>query len=86
VTFEDGMLNLAVKATPFEVQGKFVRQERPWGNWSRKLELPKEVDPTNITAEFQNGVLMVRVPKTATAKPLRIDIRAAKKAIEGKSS
>ncbi len=86
VSFEDGMLSLAVKATPFEVQGKFVRQERPWGNWSRKLELPKEVDPANITAEFQNGVLMVRVPKTATAKPLRIDIRAAKKAIEGKSS
>ena len=86
LTFEDGMLSLALRAMPFEVQGRFIRQERPWGNWSRKLELPKEVDAANITAEFENGVLTVRVPKTATAKPLRIDIRAAEKAIEGKRS
>ena len=41
VTFEGGMLSIAAKAVPFETQGTFIRQERPWGNWSRKLELPK---------------------------------------------
>src|SRR6266566_4270652 len=50
VTFENGMLGLAVKAAPFAVEGKLIRQERPWGSWSRKLELPKEVDPANIAA------------------------------------
>ena len=83
VTFENGMLNLAVKAAPFDVQGKFIRQERPWGSWSRKLELPKEVDATHIVAEFENGVLSVRVPKAAKAKPLRIAIGVADESTEG---
>ena len=82
VTFEGGMLSIAVKAAPVEVQGTLIRQERPWGNWSRKLELPKEVDSANIVAEFDNGVLTVRVPKAAKAIPQRIAIRTAEKAIE----
>ncbi len=83
VTFEGGMLSIAVKAPPFDVQGKLIRQERPWGNWSRKLELPMEVDSANIAAQFDNGVLTVRVPKAAKAKPVRIPIGAAHKLIEG---
>ncbi len=83
VTFEGGILSLTVKAAPIQVQGTFVRQERPWGNWSRKLELPTEVDPAGIVAQFENGVLIVRVPKAAKAKPLRIAIGAADKAIAG---
>ena len=72
VTFDNGMLSVMLKAVPFERQGRFIRQERPWGNWSRKLELPKEVDPANIVAEFANGNLMVRIPRKATkAAPQR---------------
>ena len=83
VTFENGVLSLTVPAAPVELQGNLVRHERPWGNWSRKLELPKEVDPVNIVAEFDNGVLTVRMPKAARAEPQRIAIRTADKAIEG---
>jgi HSP20 family protein len=77
------MLCLAVKAVAFEVQGNFIRQERPWCNWKRKLELPQDVDSANIAAQFENGVLIVRVPKTAKAKPQRIAIGAAAQEIEG---
>ena len=80
VTFEVGMLSIAVKAVPYEVHGKFIRQERPWGNWSRKLELPKEIDSTNIAAQFENGVLTVLVPKAAKVEPVRIAIGGASKA------
>ena len=80
VTFEGGMLSIAAKAVPFETQGTFIRQERPWGNWSRKLELPKEIDPAKIAAQFENGVLTVRVPKAAKVQPVRIAIGGADKA------
>ena len=80
VTFESGMLSIAVKAAPVEVQGTFIRQERPWGNWSRKLELPKEIDPAKIAAQFENGVLRVRVPKAAKVQPVRIAIGGVGKA------
>lgn len=83
ITFENGVLSLTVPAVPSELQGNLVRHERPWGNWSRKLELPKDVDPGSIVAEFDNGVLMVRVPKAAKAVPQRIAIRTADKAIAG---
>lgn len=82
VTFQDGMLSLAVKAVPFDIQGKVIRHERPWGNWSRKLELPKEVDSTNITAEFNNGLLTVRMPKAARAEPLRINVGATDRSVK----
>jgi HSP20 family molecular chaperone IbpA len=39
---------------------------------SRKLELPKEIDSTKIAAQFENGVLRVRVPKAAKVQPVRI--------------
>ena len=78
-----GMLTIAVKAVPIERQGTLIRQERPWGNWIRKLELPTEVNSASIAAHFENGVLTVRVPKAAKAKPVRIPIGAADKLIEG---
>ena len=83
VTFDGGVLSIAVKAVPLEVQGKLIRQERPWGNWSRKLELPAEIDSANIVAQFHNGVLTLRVPKAAKAKPVRIPVGAVDAVIEG---
>lgn len=76
VTFEDGVLVISAKAAPFERQGKWLRQERPWGNWTRKLELPKEVEPDKIQADIENGMLTVMVPKAATAQPVRIPVGA----------
>jgi HSP20 family protein len=83
VTFEDGVLTVNVQAVPYERQGRWLRQERPWGNWTRKLELPKEVQPDGIAAHVENGLLTVTVPKAAHAQPVRIPVRATKRAIEG---
>jgi HSP20 family protein len=83
VTFENGVLSLTVPAVPMVLTGNLIRHERPWGNWSRKLELPKEVDPAHIVAEFDNGVLTVSVPKAAKAAPQRIAIRTADRPIAG---
>lgn len=82
VTFEDGMLTINAKAAPFEMQGRWIRQERPWGNWTRRLELPKEVEAANISAQFENGVLLVRVPKAQKAQPVRIPVGSKSRAKE----
>lgn len=78
VTFEDGILSISAKAAPLEQQGKWIRQERPWGNWARKLELPKEVQADGIAADVEHGVLTVRIPKAAQAQPVRIPVGGAK--------
>jgi HSP20 family protein len=82
VTYEDGVLAISAQAAPFDRQGKLLRQERPWGNWSRKLELPREVQPDRIRADIEHGVLTVTVPKATTAQPVRIQVGGGKQ-LEG---
>jgi HSP20 family protein len=49
-------------------------QECYWGRFSRSIILPEEVDADSAKAEFQNGILTVRMPKrTRTqSKKLRV--------------
>lgn len=54
----------------------FYRLERAFGGFSRSLTLPKGVDAAAVTASFSQGVLEVRIPKPAEAKPRRIRIEA----------
>lgn len=39
--------------------------ERSFGSFSRSVSFPLEIDEDNSTAEMKNGVLTVRVPKSA---------------------
>ncbi|KAK9806961.1 hypothetical protein WJX72_008735 [[Myrmecia] bisecta] len=43
--------------------GNVQRQERPTGAFTRSFQLPDSVDPALITANTDNGVLVVLVPK-----------------------
>ena len=79
VTFEDGVLGIFVKAAPIERPGRWLRQERPWGSFVRRLEVPSQVETGKITAHFENGELTITIPKTAKPKPVKIEIGTAKK-------
>ncbi len=68
-----------------KVEG-YYRFERSFGGFSRSLTLPDGIDAEAIQADFDKGVLEVRIPKPAERKPHRIEIgsRATEgKAIEG---
>ncbi len=53
---------------------KFHVFERFYGAFTRSFTLPRAVDPTKIVAEFNKGVLTVRMPKTAQAKGRVVNI------------
>ena len=55
----------------------WYRVERATGRFSRSLTLPEGVDPDSVTAEFDKGVLEVRIPKPEQRKPRRIQINSA---------
>jgi HSP20 family protein len=59
----------------------YHRVERAFGSFSRSLNLPHGIDPEKVEANFDNGVLEVRIPKPAEAKPTRVQI--GKGAVEG---
>jgi HSP20 family protein len=52
----------------------YYRLERSMGSFSRSLTLPEGIDAEAVTASFDNGVLEVRIPKPAEAKPRRVQI------------
>jgi HSP20 family protein len=59
----------------------YYRVERAFGSFSRSLTLPQGVDADRVEANFDKGVLEVRIPKPAEAKPTRVQI--GKGTVEG---
>ncbi len=57
-----------------ERQRGWFRVERSFGSFSRSLNLPEGVDANAIAAEFDRGVLEIRIPKPEERKPHRIAI------------
>jgi HSP20 family molecular chaperone IbpA len=56
----------------------FVYSEVRASRYRRSFELSGELDTAAIQADFKDGVLKLRLPKTERAKPRRIEVRAAK--------
>jgi HSP20 family protein len=42
---------------------EFLRRERTWSGFHRAIELPEPVKAEDVTAKFEDGVLVVTVPK-----------------------
>jgi HSP20 family protein len=59
----------------------YHRVERSFGGFSRSLSLPHGIEADKVEASFNNGVLEVRIPKPAEAKPTRVQI--GRGAVEG---
>jgi len=55
----------------------YHRRERRHGRFSRTVQLPRDLDAEQASADCRNGVLTVRIPKHAAAKPRQIEVRAA---------
>jgi HSP20 family protein len=51
--------------------------ERSYGTFVRTFQLPQGVDEDQIKAEFENGLLSLRIPKAALPQPKRIQIGGA---------
>jgi HSP20 family protein len=53
----------------------YYRAERSYGSFIRTVELPAEVHTDKVKANFKNGVLEVRMPKTEAAKAKEIKVK-----------
>ena len=80
VTVEDGVLTISGERRPAEgvEADQWVRRERAVGGFTRSLSLPEGVDPKQISAEFDEGLLRLTVPHPPERKPQRIQISGAR--------
>jgi HSP20 family protein len=77
VNIENGVLTLSgERRQEKEEKGKkYHRVERSYGSFMRSFTLPDNVDAAKLHAEYKDGLLNVRLPKTAAEKPKSVEVK-----------
>lgn len=85
IEFENDVLTISGERTAEHetTEEGYYRVERAFGAFSRSLTLPGGVDPESVQAQFDRGVLKIRIPKPEQRKPRKVTISAAPKTIDG---
>lgn len=63
-----------VKDEKMDERSQYHLRERRYGSFCRSVTLPNRVNTDKIEAEFENGILTLRLPKAEEVKPKRISI------------
>lgn len=77
VSLADGMLHIKGerKLEKEEKDKKFHRIERFYGSFMRSFAMPDNVDESKLKAEFKDGVLNIRLPKSEKAKAKSTEVK-----------
>lgn len=81
VTINDGVLTIQAETslerdeTSEDQPVRVHIRERRYGQFTRSLRLPTDVDFDKIEANHENGVLTLTLPKSEAAKPRKIEIK-----------
>ena len=68
-----------------EKEENYRRVERQYGSFTRTFTLPSTVDHENVQADYDKGVLKVKLAKKAEAKPKQIKVNVGgEKTLESK--
>ena len=86
ITAENGVLTVRGEKKGERKEGdenRYHLVERSYGSFMRTFQLPQGIDEEQINAEFENGILMLHIPKAALPQPRRIQINGAQKKEQG---
>jgi len=77
VNYDDGLLTVSgERKTETENKDKnYLRVERTFGKFERSFRIPTHVIQDKIDAQFENGVLLITLPKAEEAKPKQIEVK-----------
>jgi HSP20 family protein len=68
-----------------EKEENYRRIERQYGSFTRSFTLPNSVDPSQVSAHYDKGVLKISLAKKAEAKPKQIKVNVgSEKSLEAK--
>ena len=76
VRVEDGVLSVQGRLDLSKYQGlQPLYTEYNIGHYARSFQLSSKIDQTKISAELQDGVLSLNLPKIEEAKPRTIQVK-----------
>jgi HSP20 family protein len=56
-------------------QGSIYHAERRFGRFRRSIQLPGQIEIDRVTADYDQGVLTVHLPRSEAVKPKHIDVK-----------
>lgn len=77
ISLEENVLTISGERKIRKEEGddrKFHRVESRYGRFSRSLPLPNVVDREGVTANYDNGVLNIRIPKSKEKAARKIEV------------
>jgi len=77
ITFEKNVLTISTEPKPVEEseKAKYLLNEIRTSGFNRSIKFGVEVDSEKISAEMNNGILAITLPKTEDVKPKEISIK-----------
>ena len=82
LTVEQNVLTVHAERKPPAGDAERVVDERSYGVFSRQLFLSETLDADQLTANYDAGVLTLRIPIAEQAKPRKVEITAGESAKE----
>jgi len=76
IGIEDGVLTISAPVVDVEARHKPVYREYGVGGYVRRFTLSDKIDQARISAELEDGVLTVTLPKAERLKPRKIEVAA----------
>ena len=79
IMVKDDVLTVAGERKSFDEQkdDAFVRREIYSGKFSRSFTLPDTIDPDAVSADYKNGLLLVKLGKKEEVKPREIEVKVS---------
>ena len=75
ISVDHGELIILGRRKPIEVTGELIYREIRPHDFRRVYELAPSIDSTKITANIDQGILTVTLPKAETVKPRKITVQ-----------
>lgn len=77
LTLHEGNLSISGERRLEKTEGEkgALRNERFFGKFERTIALPFQVDASRVTANYEDGILTVTLPKAEEAKARQIEIK-----------
>lgn len=77
IDFEDGTLSIHAHVKESDEERDYLLREYGVGDYCRTFQVSETIDSEKIVAECHEGVLVLHLPKTESAKPRKITVKAS---------
>lgn len=78
IKFENGSLEIHGRVEPRQAHNtRYLLRDYGVGDFYRSFQVSESIDASGISAEYQDGVLTLHLPKSEAVKPRKIQIRQA---------